>query len=126
MVIMQMKLIKLIALSECRSCGKILIIIGLLLGLITPAFADESEVDKTEPWWGIAFGYRFARIPYPSSEQQVADVIPLLFYENKYVFIRGLTGGIKVYTKDQWQFSFVGRYPLSIFILGFHFNQASS
>jgi len=33
-----MRSIKPIALSECRSCGKILIIIGLLLGLITPAF----------------------------------------------------------------------------------------
>ena len=33
-----------------------------------------------------------------------------MFYENKYVFIRGLTGGIKVYTRGQWQFNFIGRY----------------
>lgn len=104
-----MRSIKPTALSECKNFYKIFIVIGILLAFIMPAFADEGETGENEPW-GIAFGYRIARIPYPSSEQQVADVIPLLFYENKYVFIRGLTSGIKVYTRDQWQFNFIGRY----------------
>ena len=53
---------------------------------------------------------RIAGIPYPSAEQQVADVVPLLYFDNKYVFLRGLTGGIKLYTKDQLQFNLIGRY----------------
>jgi outer membrane protein len=60
--------------------------------------------------WGIAAGFRIARIPYPTAEKQVADFIPLMFYDGDIFFVRGLTGGIKLYNKDQWQFSLIGRY----------------
>lgn len=68
--------------------------------------ADTSASDT----WGIAAGFRIARIPYPASDKQVADFIPLLFYENDLFFIRALTTGIKLYNQDQWQFSLIGRY----------------
>jgi len=60
--------------------------------------------------WGIAMGFRIARIPYPANDKQVSDVIPLMFYDGDTFFIRGLTGGIKLYNKKQWQFSLLGRY----------------
>ena len=84
---------------------KSLIAITLLLAA-SPAMANLNENDP----WGIAMGFRIARIPYPASEKQVADVIPLLYFDNKYVFIRGLTGGLKLYNKDEWQLSLIGRY----------------
>jgi outer membrane protein len=68
-----------------------------------------ANLNKYDPW-GIAMGFRIARIPYPASEQQVSDVIPLLYFDNKYVFLRGQTGGIKLYDKDEWQLSLIGRY----------------
>jgi outer membrane protein len=85
---------------------KILLIIALLMTVSLPALAN---LNKNDPW-GIAMGLRIARIPYPASDEDVADVIPLFFYDNKYVFLRGLTGGIKLYNKDEWQFSIIGRY----------------
>ena len=60
--------------------------------------------------WGIAIGMRSAKIPYAATEDRVDDVIPLLFYDGDIFYIRGLTGGIKLYNKDKWQFSLLGRY----------------
>lgn len=60
--------------------------------------------------WGIAVGVRSARIPYPAEEERVEDFVPLMFYDGDIFFIRGLTGGIKLYDKDDWQFSLIGRY----------------
>ena len=66
--------------------------------------------DVAEKDWGIAMGIRNAKIPYPTNEERVNDVIPLLFYDGETFFIRGLTGGVKLVSKDQWQFSAIGRY----------------
>lgn len=82
------------------------LIAALILLASSPAFAN---LNKNDPW-GIAMGFRIARIPYPASEKQVSDVIPLMFFDNKYVFLRGKTGGIKLYNRDEWQFSLIGRY----------------
>jgi outer membrane protein len=60
--------------------------------------------------WGIAVGLRSARIPYVTPDETVQDFIPLMFYDGDIFFIRGLTGGIKLYNKDEWQFSLLGRY----------------
>lgn len=98
-----------ITISRWRNCFKILIVIGLFFGTIPPAFADQGGTGDGESW-GVAVGYRIARIPYPSAEQQVADVVPLLFFENKFVYIRGLEGGVKLFDKDRWRLSLIGRY----------------
>jgi outer membrane protein len=81
----------------------------LFLALISLSAPAVANLNKNDPW-GIAMGFRIARIPYPASEKQVSDVIPLLFFDNKYVFLRGTTGGIKLYDKDEWQLSLIGRY----------------
>jgi len=60
--------------------------------------------------WGVAVGLRSAKIPYKSDEKSVQDLIPLMFYDGDIFFIHGLTGGIKLYDKDAWQFSLLGRY----------------
>lgn len=60
--------------------------------------------------WGIAGGFRSAKIPYAVKEDRVDDFIPLMFYEGDTFFIRGLTGGAKLYNKEAWQFSIIGRY----------------
>jgi outer membrane protein len=70
--------------------------------------AHAYEVPEND--WGIAIGIRSAKIPYPAKEERVKDVIPLLFYDGDIFFLRGLTGGAKLYNKDKWQFSLTGRY----------------
>ena len=85
---------------------KYIFVSSIIMAMSLPVMAVP---DNNDPW-GIAMGFRIAKIPYPAGEQQVSDVIPLLFFDNKYVFLRGLTGGIKLYTKDQWQLNLIGRY----------------
>ncbi len=76
------------------------------LFLSMPVYAyDIPEKD-----WGIAVGIRSAKIPYKAEDESVQDFIPLMFYDGDIFFIRGLTGGIKLYDKDAWQFSLIGRY----------------
>lgn len=83
------------------------IISTLLLGLFSlSAFAYEAP----EKDWGIAVGVRSAKIPYKAKDESVQDFIPLMFYDGDIFFIRGLSGGIKLYNKDEWQFSLLGRY----------------
>ena len=79
---------------------------------LTLFFASLSALayEVPEKDWGIAAGFRIARIPYPSEEQQVSDFIPLMFYDGDIFFIRGLTGGAKLYNKEEWQFSLIARY----------------
>jgi MipA family protein len=72
--------------------------------------SSGSAYEVPEKDWGLAAGFRIAKIPYPTKEQQVSDFIPLMFYDGDIFFIRGLTGGAKLYNKDQWQLSLIGRY----------------
>ena len=85
------------------------ITIMILTTLASAVFANTDKYNKNDPW-GIAMGFRIARIPYPAAEDQVSDVVPLLYFDSKYVFMKGPTGGIKLYTKDKLQFNFIGRY----------------
>jgi len=72
--------------------------------------AETKSEGVPEKDWGIAAGFRIARIPFTVQEEQVADFIPLMFYDGDTFFMRGLTGGVKFYNKNQWQFSLIGRY----------------
>ena len=89
-----------------RHITAIIIAMSLLAGFSPTAAASSVE----EKDWGIAMGFRIARIPYKTSEKQVSDVIPLMFYDGDRFFIHGLSGGIKLYTIDTWQFNFLARY----------------
>ena len=83
--------------------------LSLLLVLFSLAFTASADTTE-EGNWGIAIGYRYAGIPYPAKDEYVDDFIPLLFYDGDTFFIRGLTGGVKLYDEDAWQFSLLGRY----------------
>lgn len=67
----------------------------VVASLMVMSSSAMANLNKNDPW-SIAMGFRIARISYPTAEKQVADVIPLLFFDNKYVFILGHTGGIKL------------------------------
>lgn len=70
--------------------------------------ANAYEVPEKD--WGIAVGIRNAKIPFKAKDESVQDFIPLMFYDGDIFFIRGLSGGIKLYNRDAWQFSLFGRY----------------
>jgi len=53
------------------------LLVTALIAFYSPA-GPAGEVAEKD--WGIAAGFRIARIPYPTEEEQVSDFIPLMFY----------------------------------------------
>jgi outer membrane protein len=78
--------------------------------LTLPAWSLLASETSEPNDWGIAVGFRNAEIPFPTAEDRVSDFIPLMFYEGERFFIRGLTGGARLYTRGDWQFNLIGRY----------------
>jgi len=74
-------------------------------------FAEQSDDNKTysEQNWGIGAVYRAGTIPYATDDNVVGSFIPLLFFENDYVFLHGYESGIKFYESDDWRFSAITR-----------------
>jgi outer membrane scaffolding protein for murein synthesis (MipA/OmpV family) len=87
---------------------------------IPVAAVEEPVAETSEPIdislgtgqkrWGIAMGFRIARIPYPSAEKQVSDVVPLMFYDGDLFYIRGLESGIRLWYNETWGLDLIGRY----------------
>ncbi|MCW8936103.1 MAG: MipA/OmpV family protein [Gammaproteobacteria bacterium] len=83
----------------------------VIAGIVTITFAMSSYAyDIPEKNWGIAIGIRDATIPFKTEEESVQDIIPLLYYDGDLFFIRGLSGGVKLFNNDAWQFSLLGKY----------------
>lgn len=75
-----------------------------------PAVAPKPEY--TEQHWGIAIGLRYAEIPFTtaSGDRSVTDVVPLMFFDDKHVYIHGLEGGIKLINTPQVKLNAILRY----------------
>jgi outer membrane protein len=85
----------------------------------TSTNGSEIKVEDTnntrtyaEQDWGIAMGMRYAEIPYGTSngDRTVADIVPLMYFDNDYFYIRGLEGGIKLINNEQWKLNAITRY----------------
>lgn len=95
-------------------------LLTLLLGFTTQAFAQEatlpeqkespSVLECQEQKWGMGFGFRFASVPFKGDDSTRYDLIPLLYYEDKYLYLDGLEGGIKLLTTDDWQLRLLARW----------------
>jgi outer membrane protein len=65
--------------------------------------------------WGAGIIGRIDSIPYHDSVVQdstVSNFVPLFYYENDYVYLRGTTYGLKLYGQDDWQLSLLSRIRL--------------
>jgi len=74
--------------------------------------AAEPRSDYQEQTWGIGIGLRYAEIPFYTSngDRTVADIVPLMFYDDKHLYIRGLEGGLKIINTDTWKLNAIVRY----------------
>jgi outer membrane protein len=73
---------------------------------------EETKERFTEQDWGIAIGMRYAEIPFVTAngDRTVADVVPLMFFDNDYVYVRGLEAGIKLVNTEQFKLNALLRY----------------
>jgi outer membrane protein len=90
-----------------------LFLICLMVMQSLPVFLVAQDVEKnnqTEKPWAVGLVYRTASIPFDTEGgKTVSTVIPLLFYEGKYFYLRGIEGGFRFYRTGDWQFSALGR-----------------
>lgn len=71
---------------------------------------NETEISMySEQNWGIGAVYRTGSIPYITEESSVSSLVPMLFFENEYIFLHGLESGIKLYESDDWRVSAISR-----------------
>ena len=63
----------------------------------------------SEQSWGIGAVIRSASIPYSTEDDVVSTFVPMLFFENEYIFLHGLESGLKLYESDEWRFSAISR-----------------
>ncbi|MGF1910920.1 MipA/OmpV family protein [Vibrio kasasachensis] len=64
--------------------------------------AQAAPKAQVEQEWGIAAMYRLASVPFDTAvgDQSVATFVPSMYFNNDYVFIDGLEGGVHV---ANWQ-----------------------
>lgn len=73
---------------------------------------DDTHASKkvySEQNWGIGLTVRSGSIPYATEDSVVGSFIPMLFFENEYLFLHGLDSGFKLYESDDWRFSALTR-----------------
>ncbi|WP_028111079.1 MipA/OmpV family protein [Ferrimonas futtsuensis] len=60
--------------------------------------------------WGIAIGVRYADIPYATEVDQVADIVPLMFFHGDEFYLHGLEAGYHLWQQDQHQATLFTRF----------------
>ncbi|MBE3667631.1 MltA-interacting MipA family protein [Vibrio navarrensis] len=84
-----------------------------ILGLGAVFFLPSQTVKAQQPDWGIAAMYRVASIPFDTSggDQSVSTFVPMMFYNDDNLFIRGTEGGFYLFESgnEKWQLNALTR-----------------
>lgn len=73
-------------------------------------YSQQKEINLYgEKQWAIGMAMRNASIPFASEKKSVGSLVPLLYYEGKYFYMRGIEGGFHFFTTEDWAFSAFGR-----------------
>jgi outer membrane protein len=90
----------------------ILRLFNILLLLTIYTLARNEYKDKS---WGVGVVGQVDTIAYDYisiEDNTVNNFIPLFYYENKYIYMRGLTAGAKLFSDNNFQFSLLSRIRL--------------
>jgi MipA family protein len=78
------------------------------------ATVTEPEIKSSARPWGVGFGLRVSNIPFSGEtageDSTVADLVPLFYYEGRRFFLRGLEGGVRLWSEETRAVNLVGRY----------------
>jgi len=89
--------------------NKILLITLLICSVLAAEDNQTSPSKYSEQEWGIGVVYRSGTIPYATEDSVVGSLVPMLFFENEYIFMHGTESGIKMYESDDWRVSAISR-----------------
>lgn len=103
-----------------KTLPKSFLLLALSLVFSTPALAQEatlagqqenpSVLECKEQKWGVGFAVRMASIPFKGDDSTLHDFIPLLYFEDEYLFLDGLEGGVKLLSREDWQLRLLARW----------------
>ena len=101
--------------QRCRPRGTGLLLSALLLaGTATAQEVAEIPFFNAPPGTAaLGGGIRFGQSPYRASDnedERQLDLIPLYLYEGKYLFARGVSGGVHLFRNDSLEFNVYTRY----------------
>lgn len=87
---------------QCRALTALLAMV-----VSCPSLGTEEQE------WGIAAMYRTTSIPFDTAggDQTVSTFVPMMFFENEYVFVDGIEGGVFLYNSEEsdWRVSALTR-----------------
>lgn len=104
--------------------GSRLLILSLAVGAIGGVWAvapaagaatiptDSVSADVASPrnqTWGLGMAMRSTNIAFDTEDRTVATLVPLIMFENRYVFIRELEGGVHFLNRPTWEFNLISR-----------------
>ncbi len=90
--------------------SRITTIVLFTLIFVTSIYAQDSTRKRTEQQWAVGMVARVASIPFATGESRtVSTLVPLIYYEGKRFYMRGIEGGFRLYHTGDWQFSALGR-----------------
>ncbi|MFN2353085.1 MAG: MipA/OmpV family protein [Desulfopila sp.] len=69
----------------------------------------QSIIEYKEQRWGLGFGVRVASTPFKGASSSLYDLIPLFYYEDEYLYLEGLEGGLKLLTADEYHLRLLAR-----------------
>ena len=89
----------------------------LLLLVLCPT---DLRADDTDPVsnsikpprnqvWGLGMAVRTTNIAFDTNARTVATLVPLIMFENDWVFFREIEGGIHLLRRPGWEFNLIGR-----------------
>lgn len=84
----------------------------ILLSVLLASEINAENIPSTyyEQNWGIGAVMRTASIPYVTdAKKYVDDFIPLMFFENDYIFLHGIESGFKFHETANWRLSAITR-----------------
>lgn len=86
----------------------------VLMICVGPALAapDSTSTDVEPPreqTWGLGMAMRTTNIAFDTDARTVATVVPLIMFENKYVFLREIEGGVHILNRPGWELNLLAR-----------------
>lgn len=97
-------------LRHAHACA---LLVLLLVVPVTSALASAADSVGVRPpreqSWGLGMMMRTSNIAFDTEERTVATLVPLIMFENKYVYFRPLEFGARFIRRPSWELNLISR-----------------
>jgi outer membrane protein len=83
-----------------------LLVISVFFPVSLTSASEETHYEKE---WGIGLTVRTASIPFDTKGDTVSSLVPMMFFQNDYFYIKGLEAGAYLYSNEHHEFNAITR-----------------